>query len=190
MLTCLSLGKTHIFSHELAQLHNITAVQVRRDIMFIGYSSMQRKGYDVNELIRVIGEIIDPEEGLNFAIIGIGNLGRAITHYFMSKRTKLNIVAAFDVDPNKINRVVSGVKCYPIQDIPEIVKELDIRVALLTVPSEAAVDTAAKLVSGGIKGILNFTTVPLNAPASVYLEEYDMITSLEKISYFVKMQSK
>lgn len=190
LLTCLSQGKTHIFSHELAQLHNITAVQVRRDIMFIGYSSMQRKGYDVNELIRVIGEIIDPEEGLNVAIIGIGNLGRAITHYFMSKRTKLNIVAAFDVDPNKINRVVSGVKCYPIQDIPDIVKELDIRVALLTVPSEAAVDTAAKLVSGGIKGILNFTTVPLNAPASVYLEEYDMITSLEKISYFVKIQRK
>jgi redox-sensing transcriptional repressor len=188
LLNCLAEGKTHIFSHELAQLHNITAVQVRRDIMFIGYSSMQRKGYDVNELIRVIGEIIDPEEGLNVAIIGIGNLGRAITHYFIGKRTKLNIVAAFDVDPNKINRVVSGVKCYPIQDLPEIVRELDIRVALLTVPSEAAVDTAGTLVTGGIKGILNFTTVPLNAPNQVYLEEYDMITSLEKIAYFVKMQ--
>ncbi|MBE0655171.1 MAG: redox-sensing transcriptional repressor Rex [Bacteroidales bacterium] len=188
LLNCLSRGKTHIFSHELANLHNITAVQVRRDIMFIGYSSMQRKGYDVNELIQVIGNIIDSEEGLNVAIIGIGNLGRAITHYFIGKRSKLNIVAAFDLDVNKIDRVISGVKCYSMQSLPEIVKELDISIALLTVPADAAVETTEKLVVGGVKGILNFTTVPLNVPSNIYLEEYDMITSLEKVAYFVKKQ--
>ncbi|MGC9342881.1 MAG: redox-sensing transcriptional repressor Rex [Bacteroidales bacterium] len=190
LLNCLAQGKTHIFSHELAQLHNITAVQVRRDIMFIGYSSMQRKGYDVNELINVIGKIIDSEEGLNVAIIGIGNLGRAITHYFMGKRSKLNIVAAFDIDPNKIDRVISGVKCYSFPSLPEVVKELDISIALLTVPADAAAETTESLVVGGIKGILNFTTVPLNVPSNVYLEEYDMITSLEKVAYFVKKQKE
>jgi redox-sensing transcriptional repressor len=190
LLNCLAQGKTHIFSHELAQLHNITAVQVRRDIMFIGYSSMQRKGYDVNELVNVIGKIIDSEEGLNVAIIGIGNLGRAITHYFMGKRSKLNIVAAFDIDPNKIDRVISGVKCYSFQSLPEVVKELDISIALLTVPADAAAETTESLVVGGIKGILNFTTVPLNVPPNVYLEEYDMITSLEKVAYFVKKQKE
>lgn len=190
LLNCLTQGKTHIFSHELAHLHNITAVQVRRDIMFIGYSSMQRKGYDVSELISVIGRIIDSEQGLNVAIIGIGNLGRAITHYFMGKRSKLNIVAAFDVDPNKIDRVISGVKCYSFQSLPEVVKNLDISIALLTVPSDAAVETTENLVMGGIKGILNFTTVPLNVPSNVYLEEYDMITSLEKVAYFVKKQKE
>lgn len=190
LLNCLAQGKTHIFSHELAQLHNITAVQVRRDIMFIGYSSVLRKGYDVNELVNVIGKIIDSEEGLNVAIIGIGNLGRAITHYFMGKRSKLNIMAAFDNDPKKIERVISGVKCYSIQSLPEIVKELDITIALLTVPANAAPETMEVLVKGGIKGILNFTTVPLNVPSSVYLEEYDMITSLEKVAYFVKKQKE
>ena len=189
LLNCLSRGKNHIFSHELAHMHNITAVQVRRDIMFIGYSSMQRKGYDVNDLIQVIGKIIDSEEGLNVAIVGIGNLGRAITHYFMGKRSKLNIVAAFDNDPNKVDRVISGVKCYSIQSFPDIRKEMDISIALLTVPADAAGDTTEKLVLGGIKGILNFTTVPLNVPSNVYLEEYDMITSLEKVAYFVKKQN-
>ena len=189
LLNCLSRGKNHIFSHELAHMHNITAVQVRRDIMFIGYSSMQRKGYDVNDLIQVIGKIIDSEEGLNVAIVGIGNLGRAITHYFMGKRSKLNIVAAFDIDPNKVDRVISGVKCYSIQSFPDIRKEMDISIALLTVPADAAGDTTEKLVLGGIKGILNFTTVPLNVPSNVYLEEYDMITSLEKVAYFVKKQN-
>lgn len=189
LLNCLADGKTHIFSHELAQLHNITAVQVRRDIMFIGYSSMQRKGYNVSQLIKVIGEIIDSEEPLNVAIVGIGNLGRAITHYFMGKRSKLDIVAAFDVDPGKIDRVVSGVKCYSMQSVAEIIKEMNISIALLTVPSDAAVETTERLVMGGIKGILNFTTIPINVPPNVYLEEYDMITSLEKIAYFVKTQS-
>jgi redox-sensing transcriptional repressor len=92
LLQCLEAGKTHIYSHELAELHHNTAVQVRRDIMFIGYTSMQRKGYDVRELIHVIGEILDSEKGLNVAVIGLGNLGRAITTYFVGKRSKLNII--------------------------------------------------------------------------------------------------
>jgi redox-sensing transcriptional repressor len=188
LLNYLATGKTHIYSHELAQLHNITAVQVRRDIMFIGYSSMQRKGYDVRELIDVIGKIIDSRDGMNVAIVGIGNLGRAITTYFMGKRSKLNIVAAFDVDPGKIDRVISGVKCYALNKMPEILKEMDIHIAILTVPADNAIVTAEKLVLAGIRGILNFTTVPLNVPSNVFLEEYDMITSLEKVAYFVKKQ--
>jgi redox-sensing transcriptional repressor len=188
LLNYLATGKTHIFSHELAHLHHITAVQVRRDLMFIGYSSMQRKGYDVNELIRVIGNILDSQNGLNVAIVGIGNLGRAITAYFTGKRSKLNIIAAFDTDPAKIDRVISGVKCYSIQKMPEVLKEMEIHIAILTVPVDHAVETAEKLVLAGIKGILNFTTALLNVPPNVYLEEYDMVTSLEKVAYFVKKQ--
>ncbi|HPV55762.1 MAG TPA: winged-helix domain-containing protein, partial [Tenuifilaceae bacterium] len=105
LYNCLAKGKTHIYSHELAGLHNITAVQVRRDLMLIGYSSLKKKGYDAQELINVIGGLIDHEESLNVAVVGMGNLGRAITAYFNGKRPKLNIVAAFDVDPNKVNRV-------------------------------------------------------------------------------------
>lgn len=186
LLQCLDEGKTHIYSHELAGLHHNTAVQVRRDIMFIGYTSMQRKGYDVRELIHVIGEILDSEKGLNVAVIGVGNLGRAITTYFVGKRSKLNIMATFDVDHNKIDRVISGVKCYPLNRIKEIVKSLQISIAIVTVPADSAYDVTGKLVEAGIKGILNFTTVPLHVGDDVYLDEYDMITSLEKVAYFVK----
>ena len=186
LLQCLERGKTHIFSHELAKLHHNTAVQVRRDIMFIGYTSLQRKGYDVKDLIDVIGNILDSGSALNVAVIGIGNLGRAITTYFIGKRSKLNIIAAFDVDPNKIDRVISGIKCYPLNKLKEIVKEKDISIAVLTVPANSAIEASDFLVDAGIKGILNFTTIPLNPPSGVYLDEYDMITSLEKVAYFVK----
>ena len=189
LLNCLAQGKTHIYSHELALMQHITAVQVRRDIMFIGYTSMQRKGYDVRELIDVIGKIIDSDLPLNVAVIGIGNLGKAVTHYFMGKRSKLNIIAAFDVDPNKTDRVISGVKCYSMQKLQEVLREFDISIAILTVPSDAAVETAEKLVVSGVRGILNFTTIPLNVPSSVHLEQYDMVTSLEKLAYFVKKQN-
>ena len=154
--------------------------------MLIGYSSVQRKGYDVKVLIDTISDIIDSEEGMNVAIIGIGNLGRALAAYFKGKRSKLNLVASFDNDPQKINKVISGVKCYPYQDLDKIVKELNIEVAILTVPADFAREIAEETVRYGIKGILNFTTVPLNVPSGVYLEEYDMITSIEKVAYFVK----
>lgn len=190
LLQCLEDGKTHIFSHELAQLHHNTAVQVRRDIMFIGYTSMQRKGYNVRELVDVIGDILDSEKGLNVAVIGIGNLGRAVTTYFIGKRSKLNIIATFDVDPNKIGRVISGVKCYSLSRLKEIVEALQISIAIMTVPADSAKEVTSQLVEAGIKGLMNFTTVPLNVPAEVYLDEYDMITSLEKVAYFVKSSRK
>lgn len=190
LLDCLSKGQTHIFSHELANLNHITAVQVRRDMMLMGFSSMQRKGYDIKDLIGAIGSLIDTPDGLNVAVIGVGNLGKAVTSYFRGKRSKLNIVATFDVDPEKIGRVVGGVKCYHADDLGPMVKKLNISVGILTVPPEYARGMAEVLATNGIKGILNFTTVPLNMPGNVFLEEYDMITSIEKVAYFVKKQSE
>jgi redox-sensing transcriptional repressor len=186
LLNCQTAGKTHIYSHELAHLLNITAVQVRRDIMLMGYSSSQKKGYDIKDLVNVIGNILDPKKNQNVAIVGVGNLGRAITHYFKGKRSKLNIVATFDNDPSKVNTVISGVNCYPIKQLPELIKSLDISIAILTVPPGHASAVAENLVMAGIKGILNFTSVPLNISPNVYLEEYDMVTSMEKVAYFVK----
>lgn len=184
---CLEEGKTHIFSHELAGLHNITAVQVRRDIMFIGYTSQGRRGYNIKELIGVIAGIMDPNDVLNLAVVGYGNLGRAISAYLINKRPKLRIVAAFDIDPKKIGAATSVVECFSVERLREIIASRNITLALLTVPADAAQQMTKALVSSGIKGILNFTTVNLVVPSETYLEEYDMITSLEKVAYFVKI---
>jgi redox-sensing transcriptional repressor len=186
LLGCLAEGRNYVFSHDMAAMLHITAVQVRRDLMLIGYSSVLRKGYDIKELIQTIGTIIDSDEGINVAIIGIGNLGRAVTSYFRGKRSKLNMVASFDNDPQKVNKVISGVKCYHIQDMEQIIKDMNIKIAILSVPADYAKSTCESVVRYGIKGILNFTTIALNVPSGVYLEEYDMITSIEKVAYFVK----
>ena len=183
---CLEEKKNFIYSHDLAARLHITAVQVRRDLMLIGYSSVLRKGYDIKELIDKIGSIIDSDVTMNVAIMGIGNFGRAVTGYFKGKRSKLNLVASFDTDPQKVNKVISGVKCYPHSEMEAIIGELKIKIAIITVPPDYAKEIAEDAVRFGIKGILNFTTVPLNVPSWVFLEEYDMITSIEKVAYFVK----
>jgi redox-sensing transcriptional repressor len=187
LFRCLDEGKTHIFSHELAGLQNITAVQVRRDIMFIGYASKGRKGYSIHELIKVIAGIVDPAEVINLAVVGYGNLGKAISSYLHNKRPMLRLVAAFDIDPKKIGAGNSVVQCYSLERLREVIDSQNISIALLTVPAEAAQQMAKALVGSGIKGILNFTTYNISVPEDIYLEEYDMITSLEKVAYFVKL---
>jgi redox-sensing transcriptional repressor len=186
LLICDSKGKTHIFSHEIANIHHITPVQVRRDIMLIGYTGTLRKGYDVKELVELIGNILDKENGQKVAVVGAGNLGRAIMKYFHNRRDKLSIVAAFDTSKEKVNSNYDGIPIYHINQISEIVKEMGITIGIISVPVHEVADVSDALVASGVQGILNYTPRPINVPEHIYLEEYDMITSLEKVAYFTK----
>jgi redox-sensing transcriptional repressor len=181
--------KTHVYSHELAKMLNLTPVQIRRDIMLIGHSGTLRKGYDVRKLNDLIGKIIESTDEIHIAIIGLGNLGKAIMDYIQGKSMKLSIHAAFDVNPEKTDRLYKGIPCFHINELQDKVKQLNITVAILTTPTEVVQDVADKLIVAGIKGVLNYTTSPLHLPSNIYHEEYDMITSLEKVAYFVKSQS-
>ena len=116
----------------------------------------------------------------------MGNLGRALIKYLSGKRHKLQIVAGFDTNPDKIGNKFSGIQCYSIDDLNKVVKEKDITIGIITVPEENTVEIAEKLVEAGIKGILNYTPKPVDVPEHVYLEEYDMITTLEKVAFYVK----
>ena len=182
LLDCIE--KRFIFSHELGNIVHVTPVQVRRDLMLIGYSGTLKKGYDISELIKLISKILDPVEVQNIALIGFGNLGRAIISHFNGKRSQLTIVAAFDNDPNKAGKVINDISCHHIDDLKDIIKRDNIKMVLLTVPPDAAPIICETLVFAGIRGIINFTGTPLKVPFNVYLEEYDIITSIEKTSYF------
>lgn len=186
LLRCLKQGKTHIYSHELASMHGITAVQVRRDLMLIGFSSDTKKGYDVEVLIDFIGTILDSPTVLNVGVIGMGNLARAVTHYFNGKRSQLKITASFDIDPNKVGHTVAGIPCYHMDDFVDTARLLDLRVAILASPSSVAAEMVGPITEAGIRGVLNFTSTPLAFPEEIYVEDYDIITLLEKVAYFSK----
>ena len=187
LVKCHAQGITHIFSHVLAGMHGITAVQVRRDLMLIGFSSDTKKGYDVKVLIDFINNILYSEQPMNMAIIGMGHLGQAVTKYFNGKGLKLRITAAFDVDPNKVGTTIDNIPCYHIDEFEDRVDELDISIAIVSLPTSQASSVVLPIINAGIRGVLNFTSAPLNFPQGIVVENYDITTLLEKVAYFVKV---
>jgi len=179
-------GTRYVHSQELASLAGVTAAQVRRDIMNIGYSGNPNRGYDASELAKSIGAFMDDPEGQQVALVGVGNLGRAMLAYFQGRRPRLSIVAAFDSDPAKYGRVIQGCRCYSLDQMEEIVRDARITVGVITVPASEAQRIANRLVSSGVTGIINYAPVPLWAPPHVYVEDIDMTMSLEKVAYFAR----
>ncbi|MCP4374726.1 MAG: redox-sensing transcriptional repressor Rex [bacterium] len=175
-----------IYSRELATLAGGTAPQVRRDLMSIGYSGSPSKGYVISDLIDSINNFMDNPDSTRAAVIGAGNLGRAILAYFEDRRPKLKIVAAFDNDPNKTGSDVCNCPCYDIANIKKIVKKLDISLGVITVPADTAQEVGNKLVDAGVMGILNFAPIRLQLPDNVYVERVDLTMSAEKVAYFVQ----
>jgi len=180
-------GEINIYSHQLAFLINSTSSQVRRDLMQIGQSGSPKRGYGINKLKNAIDNLLDEPGGQKIALAGIGNLGRAIMTYFMGRRPHLSITAAFDVDSSKINRVVAGCRCYHIDQIEEVILREGITIGIITVPLSAAQEIADRYVRSGIKAIVNWAPTVLQVPDGVFLETRDITMSLEKASYFSKL---
>ncbi len=180
------LDEPHIFSHDLARLCNLNPVQVRRDLMLIGSTGNHRYGYNVNELIRLIEENIDNKNGQNLCIVGMGKIAQAITQYLHESEIYQNIVAVFDIDSVKVGKDFEGIPCFDISKLSEIIQKENIRIAILTVPTDYAISITDILIQSGIKGILNFTSVKLETHDDIYIKEFDIVTSLEEIAYFVK----
>lgn len=179
-------GVRNIYSHQMAGIAGSTAAQVRRDWMAIGYNGSPTHGYEVGELIESISKFLDSPLEQRVALVGVGNLGRAILIHFSGRRANLNIVAAFDSDPHKVNRVIHGCRCYSVDQLTSVAKEAGIAVGVVAVPASEAQGVAEKMVAAGIKGILNFAPSPLKVPPGVFVEDIDMMMSLEKVAYFAR----
>ena len=173
-----------VYSHQLAQACQLTAAQVRRDLMAIGYSGNPNSGYDVKRLLSSLATFLDSQETRAVAIVGMGYLGRAIAAFLANRSDKIRLVAAFDVDLDKIGLSFSDVRCYSVRQMPEVLAEKRIDIAIITVPADHAQHVAEQLVAAGVTGILNFAPVVLRLPQRTYVENIDMSVSLEKVAFF------
>jgi len=179
-------GAKFVFSHDLAAAAGATAAQVRRDVMAVGYTGSPTKGYEIAELAESIARFIDGNQPQPVALVGVGNLGRAILAYFTGRRPNLSIVAAFDRDEHRVNRVIHGCRCYPVELLEETVAAKAIRTAIIAVPAGEAQAVADRLVRAGVRGLLNFAPAPLRVPPNVFVQEMDITTSLEKVAFFAR----
>ena len=179
-------SKRFVYSYEIGALSGVTPSQVRRDLMCIGYSGNPNRGYDTNGLIESIEEFLYEPSSRSVVLVGAGNLGRAILAYFSDRHPRLSVVAAFDTDPAKIDRVILGCRCFPMTELASVARAHQVRVAIMTVPAAAAQDVADTLVEAGVKGLVNFAPTRLRTPQDVYVEDIDLALSLEKVSFFAR----
>jgi redox-sensing transcriptional repressor len=175
-----------VYSHQLAQACNLTAAQVRRDLMAIGYSGNPNSGYEVKRLLNSLATFLDAHETRAAAIVGMGYLGRAIAAFLANRTNNIQLAAAFDVDLDKIGLSFSDVRCYSVQQMAEVVAEKHIDIGLITVPAEHAQHAAEQLVAAGVTGILNFAPVVLRLHERIYVENIDMTVALEKVAFFTR----
>jgi len=179
-------GKKSVYSHDLSGQMGGTAAQVRRDLMLVGFAGNPKTGYDIYGLLARIGEFLDNPAGDNVALLGVGNLGRALLSFFPAHYPDLRIACAFDTDPEKTGRVLHGCRCHRLDELDVVIREKNITIAIVAVPVDGAQDVTDKLVRVGIRGILNFTPVPLRVPPGIVVENIDMGTALEKVAFLAR----
>jgi redox-sensing transcriptional repressor len=183
-------GLESIYSHQLARHAVVSAAQVRRDLMVIGYSGSPNRGYDVAACIDSISHFLDGAVRQEIALVGVGNLGRAVLAHFAEKSPSVAIVAAFDVDPALTDTVVHGVRCLDAGLMEALLRDLGIQIAVLTVPGKAAQQTGETLVRAGVKSIISFAPTPLALPNDIFVEYMDITAALESAAYFARLSDR
>jgi len=180
-------GVESIYSHQLARHAVVSAAQVRRDLMVIGYSGSPNKGYDVGACIDSIGSFLGAADRQDVALVGVGNLGRAVLAHFAGESAAVAIVAAFDIDPDLTEHSVHGCRCFHASRMETLVRDLGIEIAVLTVPGDAAQEAADTLVRAGVKSIISFAPVPLHLPNDIFVEYMDITAALESAAFFARL---
>jgi len=172
-------------SSHLGGLLGFTDAQVRKDLAYFGHFGYPGIGYRCDELIGAIRQILGTNRGWPVAMVGTGNLGRALLGYRGFGHQNFKIVAAFDVDPAKIGGQIEGVPIYHLEQLESVVQEHKIKLGMIVVPAPAAQSVADKLIQAGIEGIVNFAPVTLVLPPEVSLVGVDLAMELEQLSFAV-----
>lgn len=181
----LAEGKETTNSHQLGHKLGFTDAQVRKDLAYFGHFGYPGIGYRCEELIPAIREILGTNQRWPMAIVGVGNLGRALLGYKGFQPQGFSIVAAFETDAAKIGTSVEGVEVFDLDRLPGIARQHRIRLGLIAVPATAAQHVADCLVAAGVEGILNFAPVTISLPETVCHVGVDLAIQLEQLSFAV-----
>lgn len=176
-------------SSQLGNLLGISDAQVRKDLAYFGHFGHPGIGYRCDELIRAIRGILGTDIQWNVAIVGVGNLGRALLGYRGFRQQGFQIVAAFDADLGKVGTTIEGVPVYGLDRLSEVAAAHKIRLGVIAVPAAAAQGVADRLVAAGIEGIMNFAPLTINVPVRVRHVGVDLAIELEQLSYAVVSRS-
>ena len=161
----------------------VPAAQVRKDLGYLGEFGRPGIGYDVVEMQRKLGEQLGLTDVKDAVVVGAGRLGSAISAYPGFATYGLQIAGLFDNDPARVGARVGAMEVMHVSELPRFVAQRSIRIAILTVPAQAAQKVAQQLVEAGITAIWNFAPVKLEVPSRVVVSNEDLAARLATLSF-------
>ncbi len=179
-----------VSSDEIAEIDGVTSAQVRKDLSFFGTFGKRGLGYNTIDLQNNIGTILGLYKKWNVALIGIGNIGRALVDYQEFKKQGFIIKLLLDNDEDKIGSIVGGLEVKAFANALEYLEEEKIQIAIIAVPANVAQGVVNSVTDAGVKAILNFAPLSLKVPKGVTIKNENMSIELEALSYFLTNRGK
>ena len=176
-------GVEDIHSHQLAELVGVSPAQLRRDLASFGTFGNISRGYNVYQMSRTISRIMGTDESQSVALFGVGDLGRALLSYRGFEERGFHVAVAFDVDAEKVGRVFAGRRCYHVDDLETVLREFDVRMAIIASRPEGLQTLVDRVCGAGVHAILNFVPKRVSVPAGCHVEETDITSKLEMLSF-------
>jgi redox-sensing transcriptional repressor len=179
-------GREITSSQELSEKLGISSAQIRKDLSHFGEFGKQGTGYEIAYLRDQLKRILHVEHTWPVALAGYGDLGHALANYGGFAAKGFEIVALFDTAPHKIGQELAGKQVRDLAELPTVVREKNIKVAIVAVPSAEAQGVANMLVESGIKAILNYAPINISVPADVQVQYIDPAAHLQHMTYYLE----
>ena len=171
-----------ISSGQLSEITGLSDVKIRKDISNFKKIGKPRVGYKTLDLKRTLEDYLLQNNVVHLVLFGVGNLGSAILRYPGYHRDKVKLVAAFDVSDKKVGKKIDGVRIYPVERAPEIIKRCHADIGIIAVPKEHCQEVADYMVLSGLTRIVNFAPSSISVPAKVQVRNMDF--TIEFLSLF------
>jgi redox-sensing transcriptional repressor len=176
-------GITRISCSQIGGDLGCIPVQVRKDLQYTGIIGKPKTGYSVTELIRAIETFLGWNNINEAFLVGAGNLGTALLGHERFSKFGLRIVAAFDIDPEKIGLWVHEKAILSLDQLSDLAQRMSVHLGIITTPAEAAQAVADEMVKGGIQAIWNFAPVKLRVPENIIVHNEDLYSTLASLSW-------
>lgn len=177
-------GIDRVNSKTISEALNIESATIRRDFSYFGELGKKGYGYNIDSLLEFFKSELSDSDDIHIAIVGVGNLGRALLTYNFSIHDEMTITEAFDIDKEIVGQQVGEVKVHHMNDLQQVLETQDINVVILTTPEKVAQKVTDQLVEADVKGILNFTPARVEVPKSVQVHYIDLGIELQSL-YFL-----
>jgi len=176
-------GHDTVSSEGLAAAAGVNSAKLRKDLSHLGRTGTRGVGYDVSLLIEQIEQVLGLTHRRGVALVGVGNLGHALAGYAGFGTRGFRIAALFDADPGRVGEQINGLVVRHIEDLPEVVAQELISIAVIATPAHAAQHVADRLVASGVRSILNFAPCVLMVPDGVDVRKVDLAIELQILSF-------